>query len=398
MAGPFSTRSRHSPRLGVCLKPPGSAMNDVLDVSPNCVIRTGFAWSYNEPTQGTYRWTATDDNVARYEAAGVRCLAVLSAAPAWASSVPNGQNPPPADQFYPNCFAWMTALASRYKGRIEAYEIWNEPQGIGDFTVDQYKRLMIGAYPAIKAGDPDALVVGMGANGTYVDANQDARNAWYSAVLSDPDVLASMDVASLHTYARPKSPEEGYTTGPMDTRLENTLTFLQSKGFTKPVWSTEGGWPTEPTTINGYTTEEDQARYMARLVVILMSYQQIDRFYAFQLYGQIGGGEVGGMGLIRPDNTKKAAFTSYSVACKKLERCVSITRISDNPVRIYRFDKPGQYGFVAWTVSGTGNVIIQGLPEQVEKTDMFGQSSIMGTASGNLSLTVGIDPIYVETI
>ena len=54
-------------------------------------------------------------------------------------------------------------MAERYKGKIAAYEVWNEPNAIiFQNPVDpvSYTRNLQAAYPAIKAADPEAVVVG----------------------------------------------------------------------------------------------------------------------------------------------------------------------------------------------------------------------------------------------
>lgn len=48
-------------------------------------------------------------------------------------------------------------VAARYKGRVKAYEIWNEPTYTMGNTV--YANLLKAAYPPIKAADPAATVI-----------------------------------------------------------------------------------------------------------------------------------------------------------------------------------------------------------------------------------------------
>jgi hypothetical protein len=53
--------------------------------------------------------------------------------------------------------------ADRYKGKISAYEVWNEPNGITFWNpVDPvaYTRMLQTGYTAIKAADPSATVIG----------------------------------------------------------------------------------------------------------------------------------------------------------------------------------------------------------------------------------------------
>ena len=58
-------------------------------------------------------------------------------------------------------------MANRYKGRVHAWQIWNEPnlhREWGELTPDAagYVELLAGCYEAIKANDPDAIVISAG--------------------------------------------------------------------------------------------------------------------------------------------------------------------------------------------------------------------------------------------
>jgi len=57
----------------------------------------------------------------------------------------------------------LTAIATRYRGQIGAYEIWNEEnlagEDGGDIDVSAYYRTLEASFKAIKAADPTALVL-----------------------------------------------------------------------------------------------------------------------------------------------------------------------------------------------------------------------------------------------
>ncbi len=74
---------------------------------------------------------------------------------------------------------FLSAMATRYKGRIRAYEIWNEPNLAREWggklpDPGQYAKMLKGAYSAIKTVDPDAMVMsaGLSPTGTW---NEEAR-------------------------------------------------------------------------------------------------------------------------------------------------------------------------------------------------------------------------------
>ena len=59
---------------------------------------------------------------------------------------------------------FMGQMAARYKGKVQAYEIWNEENLAAEnggrvANASLYMDMLVGAYDAIKAGDPMAIVV-----------------------------------------------------------------------------------------------------------------------------------------------------------------------------------------------------------------------------------------------
>ena len=83
-----------------------------------------------ERSPGSWDFSTLDTRVANAASQGASVLLVLGHPPAWAATRPDlsaygGSPSPPED-----VSAWRTyvrTVAQRYAGRIEAYEIWNEP-------------------------------------------------------------------------------------------------------------------------------------------------------------------------------------------------------------------------------------------------------------------------------
>lgn len=89
-------------------------------------------WADLEPSRGSFRFDRLDAYVAQAKAEGASLLMVLGSAPRWAAARPDEPGPyGPGSAAEPaNLEDWdryVTALVRRYKGRIEAYELWNEP-------------------------------------------------------------------------------------------------------------------------------------------------------------------------------------------------------------------------------------------------------------------------------
>ena len=133
----------------------------------------GVTWKDIHLAPDVYDWSRLDTVVDRMVAAGVNITYVVAATPRWLAKYPDQPNYAPwlgpgtnsmpwsVDEF--NKFIWN--LATRYKGRINNYEIWNEPQiaqFLYPYTTAETNTLATmtqRAYSTIKACDPAALVL-----------------------------------------------------------------------------------------------------------------------------------------------------------------------------------------------------------------------------------------------
>ena len=92
----------------------------------------GVRWDQIETKRGKYKWAALDRAVANAQAAGAKdIMYVLGSTPKWAASTfsstdlygPGTASFPKKASYY---LDYAKAVAARYKGRITAYQIWNE--------------------------------------------------------------------------------------------------------------------------------------------------------------------------------------------------------------------------------------------------------------------------------
>jgi hypothetical protein len=93
-------------------------------------------WTWAEPTKGTFNWKYIDAEVALCSARGVPIIFTFGGVPKWAAQpgATCGTNycaGPPANQGDLNAF--VTAVATRYKGEFAMIEEWNEPDSPGQF-------------------------------------------------------------------------------------------------------------------------------------------------------------------------------------------------------------------------------------------------------------------------
>jgi hypothetical protein len=155
---------------------------------------------------------------------------------------PNSPTPPDTATYTRVATEFVAAL----KGNVAAYEVWNEPDDSPFWTNPSpaaYAALLKAAYPAIKAGDPSALVV----SGGLVANDYDFVQALYAN-----GAKGSFDALGIHTdtaclttdpreyYRDPNGRIGRYSfTGYREVRQT-----MLANGDDKPIWMTEIGWST----------------------------------------------------------------------------------------------------------------------------------------------------------
>ena len=82
-------------------------------------------WKGTETSRGVYSWSIIDSYVSQFQAAGnANIIYTFGYVPAWANGSAGDAAPPTLPQDF---YDFVTAIATRYTGRITAYEVWNEP-------------------------------------------------------------------------------------------------------------------------------------------------------------------------------------------------------------------------------------------------------------------------------
>ncbi|MFE0761909.1 helix-turn-helix domain-containing protein [Streptomyces smyrnaeus] len=123
---------------------------------------SGTRWSQLEPQRGKYRWKTLDRLVKAAGRERLPVLLTLGGTPPWAA--PNGHRSlfddarasPPDD--LADWDRFVRALVTRYRGRIEAYELWDYPSSRGVWTgsTKRLAEMVERASRIIREVDPEA--------------------------------------------------------------------------------------------------------------------------------------------------------------------------------------------------------------------------------------------------
>jgi len=216
------------------------------------------AWPDLEPAKGQWRFDVLNKYLALAEEHGTRVLLPLGLSPRWASARPAEKSVyQPGFAAEPrNMQDWrdyVTAVVTHCKGRVVAYEIWNEPDRIGFWTgtTPQMVALTREASEIVHRIDPQARVVSP-------SATMAAGVGWLQQFLALGGGQ-SVDVIGFHFYVAPRSPEAMV---PLIQQVKETM--VQAGAGQKPLWNTETGWQAP----KPFPSDDLAAAYMARAYIL----------------------------------------------------------------------------------------------------------------------------------
>ncbi len=161
-------------------------------------VKQSFAWRDIEgAAKGHFDWSRADRIVQQVNEFGLDLIARVDRQPQWAGGGYPQNGPPDNYQDYAD---FLYAMAGRYKGRIRAYQIWNEPNlnvaGRSEWggrppNPAEYTALLKVAYEAIKRADPNAMVISAGLSPT---------SRWDDQAMPDVEFLKGMYAAGAKPY------------------------------------------------------------------------------------------------------------------------------------------------------------------------------------------------------
>jgi hypothetical protein len=166
-------------------------------------VKQRFEWRNIEgKNKGGFEWNEPDRIVDAISQTGLKIIARLDNQPKWAATSVQwpGTGPPDNPKDWSD---FLGALAARYRGRIQAYEIWNEPNldrewGGKKPDPNAYTSMLKASYQAIKAADPDALVVSAGMSPTTDTSEHAIPDQEFIRQMYAAGARGSFDILGVH--------------------------------------------------------------------------------------------------------------------------------------------------------------------------------------------------------
>jgi polysaccharide biosynthesis protein PslG len=252
-------------------------------------VRIRVDWRMMEPTEGQVDYTTLDSAIDALEDIDVSILLTPTNAPAWARTSADENGPPDDLANYTN---FVSGLAERYAERVDAYEIWDEPNLRRNWNCDRrmcdtdYIEMLNQAAEAIEESDSSAAVISAGLAPTRFNDRINAIDdrAFLEAIVRNAS--DAVDGYGVHPagFANPPDAECCEQPPGVESHYEDEVFyFLENLRSAReiaveagdpdtPLWVTEFGWGSsedteDPGSINvyvSYTSLAQQAVYAAR--------------------------------------------------------------------------------------------------------------------------------------
>ena len=254
---------------------------------------SGFTWLKQQVRWATLNMGDLDAAVASANAANVKVLVSVVTTPPQLRGG-KGEDGPPDN--YAEFGRFVGGLAQRYKGRINAYELWNEQNfsrewGGGTIDACAYIRLLREGYNAIKAADPAAIVVSGALTPTgVVDPNIAIDDKLYLERMYQCEGGAFKqlaDAVGAHMAGYNNAPGDGPGQQSVNTpgfkghmsfyfrRIDDLHDVMAKYGDSRPMWLTEYHWASaKPPVSAGYEwtthlSEQQAADFMAQSIQMI---------------------------------------------------------------------------------------------------------------------------------
>lgn len=245
-------------------------------------VKQVFAWEDIEPQQGEWHFSRADEILDGLERRGLKLVVRLSNTPTWVQAAGGLDfiDAPPTPEHMADWANYCQTLATRYKGRIAAYQIWNEPNLTREWgnrrpDAAAYTELLRVCSEAIRAADPKAILISAGLSPTGNDDESAIPDDIFLQALYDNGFQRYIDVVGMHApgYSSPEiSPDEQAAAGGQRfftfRRVEDLRRIMVVNGdAARQAAILEFGWTTD---IEGHNPDytwfavdkDTQAQYM----------------------------------------------------------------------------------------------------------------------------------------
>jgi hypothetical protein len=369
--------------------------------------RQDFTWKRIERSKGKYEWAPYDRLVEKCRSHGLLLFGDLTYGPDFYDT-----RTEVGIQAY--C-AFARAAAQRYAGKIDHWQIWNEPNlGYHGGNPELYARLLAASGKAIHEANPKAKVLGL--NMAFCDV------LWTEKVLKLVP-YDCFDIICFHPYRNPNAPEDKFDWWVLDQyvkrfhkeltpdyplvhagfmeQTEELIKMMEKFGQPKPIWITEMCFNTH---IHPYGVSElRSADLLVRFHLLGLASRKVEKVFWWTLKDggpqQFDAAEM--VGLMRADLAPKYAFYAYVFMTRMLEGKRWIRNDAFGPdiyACVFTDDATSEDTLVLWSPKPFAYVRINNTEKGLTFYDLYGTKRVATydkVRTGHLPVPLGESPIYV---
>ncbi len=201
----------------------------------------------------------------------------------------------------PGWQAYVTSLLGTTLGRVQHWEVWNEPPNFSaDKSPESYAAIVAAGYEAAKAVDP----------GVQVGLAAQSNNVNFLARAIDAGAASKYDYVTLHPYEILDLVDDGWEAQYMSIvpTMRKMLMDKDPSRAQAPIWFTEIGEP-----VDEKHSPEHQAGTLVKAYTMAIA-QGVRRVHWFE--GKDG--DSGPFGLISGDGALRPSYTAMTVLIAQL--------------------------------------------------------------------------------
>lgn len=376
--------------------PPVDTNGQRLPAKVDRMWDTGTTWADLEPASGSFTWSNLDKRMATAQANGMDVEITFGTTPGWAGSCGTcGPSDVNSDGSGTDA-AWqgfITAVATRYTGKIKYYEVWNEFNASNYWTGTnaQMGRLAEDMFKIVHSIDPAALVSTPSMAGGTGEGPR--FTAYFSTTINDGTGSHPSDWCDAIAFHGRNGSNNATPETIVTTVLPVLLPVFQQFAPGKPIFMTEGGW--RP----GEVTDPDaQTAYVARYYLVQAGI--VDKVYWYgwdngNCWGTLVETSKGSSCFTpAPPAGPTAAATAYTQVASWLAGSVLASPCAEvNSIWTCNLtESNGKKAMVIWNPAG--NSTYNPDPSFTQFRDLLGATTQI---SGG-SVTIGTKPILLEGI
>jgi len=363
---------------------------DLLNTIGISWVLNTFYWNSIEKEKGVFDFTSYDNFVNTAKANGKKVIGVLGYQANWL--YPDGKSKKYiSPENIPLFLHYIEETVNHFRGRVDAWEIWNEPNFMfwkgSDKEFFELSRL---AAQKIRETDPSSYILG----GAFW-----RTPASFIKGMSKAGAMENLDALAFHPYA--------VNPGRSMKIHDNFLNVLEKINYAGPVWITENGFPTGgwyPTSVS----PEEFPSYVIKTITgaairgtkVFLWYEMFDSYNETEVPPDASDSEHF-FGLFYPDFTPKKGAVAYELLARFLpgSRYSPEFPFRDNiPSNIISFcfmnGNSGSNALILWNDKSMSKKINFSLPASSFLYDV--SNDISRPLSGETVLEVGNQPLIIS--